>query len=80
MVDEVIVNIEMIDEKNNDKAMNGGKDTKNCEEKEKGVPLRNNFHRMDSLDKEASRVSGMPAASKVQHLWFFLLVFLYSLL
>jgi hypothetical protein len=69
VVDEVIVNIETIDEKerekNDGKAMNGGTETQSGEEKEKGVPLKNNFQRMDSLEKEASRVSGISAASKV---------------
>ncbi|KAJ4818897.1 Potassium transporter [Rhynchospora pubera] len=68
-VDEVKVNIEMIEEgeqeKINDKVMEEEDETENGEEKRNEVPLRKHFHRMDSLDKEASRVSGMPAASKV---------------
>ena len=74
VADGVIVNIEMIDEgerdTNNDKIIIQGNETDNGEEREKCTPFTEHFHRMDSLDKEASRVSGMPAASKVWYLLF----------
>ena len=66
VVEGVVLNIEMV----NDEKENAIRDR----EREEGVeeemgkeqqPIRTHLNRIDSLDKEANRVSGMPTTSKV---------------